>query len=93
MWEMSDPIAEVGRDVCPDPEAVHEPNRFKTGIDIERQKARLKAQSPELPKEEKRKSLAFLNLEMRLMMMLAMVPTMLIILFRLRAVDCIIPKI
>ena len=90
MWEMSDPIAEVGRDVCPDPEAVHEPNRFKTGIDIERQKARLKAQSPELPKEEKRKSLAFLNLEMRLMMMLVMVPTML---FRLRAVDCIIPKI
>ena len=55
MWEMSDPIAEVGRDVCPDPEAVHEPNRFKTGIDIERQKARLKAQTPEMPKEEKKK--------------------------------------
>ena len=53
MWEMSGPIADVGQDVCPQPEAVHEPNRFKA-IYIQRRKNRLKAQSPELTEEEKK---------------------------------------
>lgn len=53
MWEMMGPIADVGQDVCPDPEAVHEPNRFKA-IYIQRRKNRLKDQSPELTEEEKR---------------------------------------
>ena len=55
MWEMTDPIADVGQDVCPDPEVVHEPNRFKNAIYLERRKARLKAQTPELTEEEERK--------------------------------------
>ncbi len=53
MWEMAGPIAYVGQDVCPDPRAVHEPNRFKSAIYIERRKARLKAQTPELSEQEK----------------------------------------
>ena len=53
MWEMTGPIADVGQDVCPDPEAVHEPNRFKA-IYIQRRKIRLKDQSPELTEEERR---------------------------------------
>ena len=53
MWEMSGPIADIGQDVCPDPEMVHEPNRFKA-IYIQRRKNRLRAQSPELTEEEKR---------------------------------------
>ena len=55
MWEMSGPIADIGQNVCPDPEAVHEPNRFKAAIYLERRKARLKAQTPELTQEEERK--------------------------------------
>ena len=53
MWEMTAPIADIGQDVCPDPEAVHEPNRFNA-IYIQRRKNRLKAQTPELTEEEKR---------------------------------------
>ena len=53
MWEMKGPIADIGQDVCPDPETVHEPNRFKA-IYIQRRKNRLRAQSPELTEEENR---------------------------------------
>ena len=54
MWEMKGPIADIGQEVCPDPEAVHEPNRFKA-IYVQRRKNRLKAQTPELTEEEKRR--------------------------------------
>ena len=54
MWEMTAPIADIDQEVCPDPEAVHEPNRFKA-IYVQRRKNRLKAQTPELTEEEKRR--------------------------------------
>lgn len=55
MWEMTEPVVDVSQICCPEPEAVHDPERFKAAIYLERRKARLKAQTPELTQEEERK--------------------------------------
>ena len=53
MWEMTEPIVDVSRISCPEPEAVHQPERFKTAQYLERRKTRLRAQTPPLTEEEK----------------------------------------
>ena len=53
MWEMTEPVVDVSQHCCPEPEAVHEPNRLKTAQYLERRKTRLRAQTPLLTEEEK----------------------------------------
>ena len=38
MWEMTEPVVDVSHICCPKPEAVHEPERFKTAQYLERRK-------------------------------------------------------
>jgi hypothetical protein len=53
MWEMTEPVVDVSQDCCPEPETVHEPERFKTAQYLERRKIRLRTQTPLLTEEEK----------------------------------------
>lgn len=53
MWEMTEPVVDVSQICCPEPEAVHEPERFKTAQYLERRKTRLRAQTPPLTEGEK----------------------------------------
>ena len=54
MWEMTEPVVDVSQECCPEPEAVHEGNRHKTGQYLERRKTRMRTQTPLLTEEEKR---------------------------------------
>lgn len=53
MWEMTEPVVDVSQICCPEPEAVHEPDRFKTAQYLERRKTRMRTQTPLLTEEEK----------------------------------------
>lgn len=53
MWEMTEPVVDVSQSCCPDPEVVHEPDRFKASQYLERRKTRLRSQTPLLTEEEK----------------------------------------
>ena len=53
MWEMSEPVVDVSQQCCPEPEAVHEPDRHKTARYLDRRKTRLREQTPVLSEEEK----------------------------------------
>ncbi len=55
MWDLTDPVVDVIQEVCPDPVEVHDRNRFKAATYIERRKSRLRAQTPVLSEEDKKK--------------------------------------
>jgi 5-methylcytosine-specific restriction endonuclease McrA len=52
MWEMTEPVADVSQECCPEPESVHEHDRHKAARYLERRKTRLRAQTPVLTEEE-----------------------------------------
>jgi hypothetical protein len=53
MWEMHAPLVDVSQEICPQPETVHESNRHKTAVYLNRRKLRLRTQTPVLTEEEK----------------------------------------
>ena len=54
LWELQEPVVDVSQECCPEPETVHESNRHKTALCLERRKRRLMTQTPALTEEEKK---------------------------------------
>ena len=54
MWELQEPVVDISQECCPVPESVHEIDRHKTALYLERRKTRLVQQTPALTEAEKK---------------------------------------